>query len=235
MWPSSCAIRRSKLTHQPPQQDVSQFILEHAITAKTFPDDRFLLTVKEILSTNAIFHDAVDLLIADRDIREAYNIRSNDSADLQNWAALIGDITFRIPLVFMASLQPDRPMLIYEIAATSPFTNSAIHYQKAFHGINDFLLFDVAEDAVPEKHLEEWRLAVAALQCVWLDFCHGLTPWSPAERFGENLGPFYRIDNTADGVLCQTLEELVGKLTAERWSIVLRQARIFQMQKQGTL
>uniref|UniRef100_A0A0D2YDM0 Carboxylic ester hydrolase n=1 Tax=Fusarium oxysporum (strain Fo5176) TaxID=660025 RepID=A0A0D2YDM0_FUSOF len=166
-------VRNSLAIENPPdimigscayEQDVSEMLLEHATTTKTLSDDRFLLTVKDILSTNGIFHDAVDLLIADRVIREAYNIRRNDSADLQNWAALIGDITLRIPLVFMASLQPDRPMLIYEITATNPFTNSSMHYQKANHGINDFLLFDVAEDAVPEKHLEEWRRAVAALQ-----------------------------------------------------------------------
>ncbi|KAJ9413309.1 Alpha/Beta hydrolase protein [Fusarium oxysporum] len=213
------------------EQDVAEFLLEHAPGTKSLSDDRFLLTVKEVLSTNSIFHDAVDLLIADPDIREAYGVRSNDSADLQNWAALIGDVMFRIPVVFMASLQPDQPMLIYEIAATNPFTNSAMHYQKANHGLNDILLFDVAEDAVPEKHLEEWRGAVATLQSVWLDFSHGLTPWPPAKSSGEDLGPFYRVDNTTGGVVCQSLDELVGKPTAERWSIVLRQARIFQKQK----
>ncbi|KAM0275751.1 hypothetical protein ACHAQH_007437 [Verticillium albo-atrum] len=207
------------------EQDITEFLLGHVLATKSSSEDAFLSTIQDMLCTNGLLRGTVDALIANTEVRKAYGIpeTGESSADSMKWASLVADLMFRIPLIHMASTMANQPMLLYEISATNPFTNSAFHYQKANHGINDILLFDVAEDAVPQKHLEEWRGAVAAVQETWLDFCHGLTPWPVATGSGESLGPFYRIDNTSGGVICGNLAELVGETTAKRWSTVLRE------------
>jgi hypothetical protein len=206
------------------QLEVIEFILQLHPKTQSAPNRGLREAIKDILSSHGMLRDRVDEFIDNAEIRRAYDLPVNteDFRDLHNWSSLIGDLVFRIPLVYMASTLHEQPMHLYEIAAVNPFTNSGMHYQKANHGLNDLILFDVAEDAVPSKHLHEWQGAVAAVQAAWLDFCHGEAPWPVAQGNLQELSPFNRIDNTSGSVLCQTLRELVGDSTAYRWTTILR-------------
>lgn len=191
---------------------------------KPLPDDKFLLTAKDLISTNGMFDDPESFPFSYSDIVKAYGSEkglAQPTQAIDGWTSLPADVMFRIPPVYIASLLRGRcPLFIYEIAATNPFPKWTESYRKANYGLNDIMLFNVAEDAIPAEHLEDWRGAVAALQNSWLDFCHGQYSWPPVRKDGD-LGPICRFVNKKDVTACESFDELVGERIANRWRAVL--------------
>lgn len=171
-----------------------------------------------------MLHNQEDFPFQYREVLKTYDIGGLTS--FKNWAALIADVMFRVPPTYLASQYPNSKMFIYGIAAQNPFPNWAPGYRKANHGLNDILLFNVAEDLVPAEHLDDWKGSVEQIQSSWLDFCYGSNSWAPFKTTenGE-LGPFYKFGDGKDGQLCHSLEELLGQETAKRFKAILEVLR----------
>ncbi|SPO04566.1 related to triacylglycerol lipase V precursor [Cephalotrichum gorgonifer] len=214
------------------EQDLAEFLLTDVEKNKPLPDDEMLQAARDVFSANGMLSEARSFPHGHPGIAAAYGIENaldQPSANTEGWAALIADVAFRIAPVYVAAASKRHraggsPILVYEIAATNPFSKWAWGYRKANHGINDAMLFDVAGDQVPAEHRDEWRPAAAALQDAWLDFCYGRRPWEPFAA-GEKLGPVYRFENGSRGTLCWSLEELVGEKVAKRWRALLNASR----------
>lgn len=149
----------------------------------------------------------------------------------RSWAQLVTDCAFGIAAVYSAVAHsrrcPTSNVLLYDFQATNPFEKSPHFHGKANHGINDLYLFNVAEDLVPKRYLEDWRGAVAQVQSVWIDICHQKLPWG---RFNvsidENLdlkkmGPVFVFSNGGKKDVKETLEDAISPGFPEKWSTVL--------------
>ncbi|KAF7548115.1 hypothetical protein G7Z17_g7260 [Cylindrodendrum hubeiense] len=197
------------------ERDLFGFILSDSEKTQPQPDDKILQIAREICSANGMLREASTFPASCPAIVEAYGISNaldRPSTAFDGWVALLADVTFRVPPVHVASQHQGSSVFLYEITATNPFVAWPHGYGKANHGVNDSIFFNVAEDQVPAKHLKEWQGAVAAIQGAWLDFCNGQKPWPAFDK--EQLGPIYRFENGNDGVLCHSLNELVGEQDA---------------------
>lgn len=202
------------------------------------PEAQILPVAQDVLAGSAMIPelDSSDSPFCIPTIAQAYGLtREKTSSDsFQDLAGLMADTAFRVPPVYSAAVIKKHqqrtgdtnpaPVLLYEIQATNPYENWPLSYNRANHGLNDVILFNPAEDQIPENHLENWRTAVSQIRGAWLDFCHGKMPWAPFEGVEDvnSLGGVYVFPNGGEGRLCQTLDEVDGKKTATRWRALLK-------------
>ncbi|OJJ06436.1 hypothetical protein ASPVEDRAFT_32735 [Aspergillus versicolor CBS 583.65] len=202
------------------EQEVAEVLLSDIKNNKELFGDKLLNKVRGLCTANEMLHNQQGFPLQYHEVLKAYNI--GVATSFTNWAALAADVMFRLPPMYLASRYPNTKMFIYEIAARNPFPNWKPSYGKANHGINDILLFNVAEDLVPAEHLSDWQGSVEQIQSAWLDFCYGLDPWAHFKTTENgDPGPFYKFRNGKDGQLCHSLEELLGQETAKRFKAIL--------------
>ncbi|KAI0477064.1 Alpha/Beta hydrolase protein [Xylariaceae sp. FL0804] len=212
------------------EKELTELVLTDPAMAKSQPDDGMLAAAANLMSANGMLKSPADVPFSHSAVIEAYGLQDAldaPSRAVDGWSSLMADLAFRLAPLYVAALHPGGGALVYEIQATNPFPSWATSYGKANHGINDLLLFNVAEDQVGPAELEHWRSSVAQVQGAWLDFSYGKQPWEPVRRGTYQLGPICKMDGKGPLKTCDTVEELVGDVDARRWKSLLDISRGF--------
>ncbi|KAJ9641079.1 hypothetical protein H2199_005747 [Coniosporium tulheliwenetii] len=203
--------------------------------ARPRPDNIILEKAEHLLGANGMLTtQRKSFPFSHPSVIQAYGIENalqQPSKAWRSWAQLVTDCAFRIAAVYSAVAHcrnsPASTVLLYDFQATNPYEKSPHFHGKANHGINDLYLFNVAEDLVPERYLQDWRGTVAQVQSVWIDFCHGKLPWgrfkvsSDGKLDLKTMGPVFVFSNGGGKGVEETLEEALSPGFPEKWNAVL--------------
>ena len=159
------------------------------------------------------------------DLLEAYGLPpglDNLSQNTDGWGEFLADLIFRVPTLVLGQRKQGKKMLLYDFRAASPYPGWKLGYGKANHSITDMFFFNAAKGCIQPELEEQYEGAVKQLQDLWIDFCHGQSPWSGFGSDGQGqLGPIQTIDNGGTGREHRTVEEVVGEKKMKQWRAVL--------------
>ncbi len=192
-------------------------------------DENILRKSKDIFAGNGLFmNQSLTFPSSHPAVVQAYGLEDaleQPSRAWRSWAELMADCTFGAAQIYSAMQQrkhhPNSKVLLYDFQANNPFMEADFFYGRSNHGINDLYMFNVAEDLVPEKHLKAWKQTVKHLQKAFIQFCHGISPWSPAPMDGadvQSFGPIGIFMDGGDQRIARTLQDGPAPGTAKRWS-----------------
>jgi len=148
---------------------------------------------------------------------------SEPRESFEGWVQLGADIVFRFPPLYIARTAPKigsaRKVYLYEFKAPNPYAPGSMWHGRANHGANDLFVFNPAEDLVGDDFKPGFAGAVKAVQDKWLDFIHGLSPWT-AYNAVERGGTCFVFDDGETSHEAASLVETVGKEKSEQWEII---------------
>ena len=193
------------------------------VSKKPASDAKMREKIYDIASSNGMIVAPEQFPDAYPSITDLYGITTSlehPSSAMLEWADLLADVAFRIPGLHIATHHPAN-VLIYEIRCKNPYSLWSWSFGRANHAVNDLFLFDVAPDLVPEDLQEAHAGNVSQIRAAWLDFCYGKLPWEPFRASSEALGPLHVFEHGDKGRDCETLEQAMGGIMAQRWRSII--------------